>query len=132
MQPKNSRSEAAAARIIAYLSEFRRSREGAPAAEPLPLPSPPHPTASDTPFAYDRPPLGHGVGRIAPWGTWVNWCPVEGHLWTSIDDQPAQAGDGVVACPDHDGWPNAGTPEEEFEQEWVPPSDDDSDIECRW
>jgi hypothetical protein len=77
----------------------------------LPAP-PPHPLPTATVPTFIIPPFGYDVGRITAWGVYMNWCPVEGHLWTSREPQGAQFGDGVVACADHDGWPNAGVEED--------------------
>lgn len=81
---------------------FLPSSPAAPPRHPLPGPAIP---------AFLMPPFGYDVGRVAPWGVYMNWCPVEGHLWTAKGSTPSQYGDGITACPDHDGWPAAESEE---------------------
>jgi hypothetical protein len=92
--------------------------------------------------AKARPPIGYRIGQLAPWGCWLNWCPggdewVEDgqhapHLWSSVDEQPAQGGDGVCRCPDADGLPNHWSPEVGRLQAWAPDANEDDRLGCAW
>lgn len=66
--------------------------------------------------ARSRPPIGYTIGQLQSWGCWLQWCPGTeehlSHLWSSVDEQGAQEGDGVVQCPDADGLPDFASPEQ--------------------